>query len=107
MFTGQCNWCGHQKQLLPGKKFCAKCGAQGQECTHCHRPLPPRFYTLSERTCRACCKKHAKQREKRKRSASSPLHDNQPALGEPRLKRATTLHANQTGRGQSTVDGKL
>ena len=104
MLTGQCNWCGHHKQLLPGKKFCARCGAQGQECTHCHRPLPPRFYTLSNSTCNACCKKHAKQREKRKRSANSPLYETQVGHTEPPPKRANLLQANQTGSGQSTIN---
>ena len=29
---GVCNCCGHQKELLPGKRFCQNCKENGGEC---------------------------------------------------------------------------
>ena len=63
---GKCIWCLTVRSLLPGKRFCAECSAQGCECAYCHRPMPERFFTFSERLCNACFKKDAKQKAKRR-----------------------------------------
>ena len=63
---GKCIWCLTVRALLPGKRFCAECSAQGCECAYCHRPMPERFFTFSERLCNACFKKDAKQKAKRR-----------------------------------------
>ena len=63
---GKCIWCLTVRALLPGKRFCAECSAQGCECVYCHRPMPERFFTYSERLCNACFKKDAKQKAKRR-----------------------------------------
>ena len=70
---GKCIWCLTVRSLLPGKRFCAECSAQGCECAYCHRPMPERFFTYSERLCNACFKKDAKQKAKR-RSRSAQKH---------------------------------
>ena len=62
----KCNWCCQVKRLLATKKFCMKCSLQGKECRYCHRPMPERFYTLSENVCNSCFKKHEKQKRKRR-----------------------------------------
>ena len=41
---GNCNWCGHNKSLLPGKPLCSTCAEKGRECVNCHRPMPERFF---------------------------------------------------------------
>ena len=56
----KCNWCGHQKTLLPNKKFCNSCSQQGRECKWCHRPLPERFYTERTDVCDRCVKRRQK-----------------------------------------------
>ena len=63
---GKCIWCLTVRNLLPGKRFCAECSAQGCECAYCHRPMPERFFAFSERLCNACFKKDAKQKAKRR-----------------------------------------
>ena len=40
---GKCIWCLTVRSLLPGKRLCAECSAQGCECAYCHRPMPERF----------------------------------------------------------------
>ena len=52
--VGKCNWCGHEKELLDGKKFCESCGLNGRECNWCHRPLPERFYGKRNDVCDSC-----------------------------------------------------
>lgn len=64
---GKCIWCLTVQDLLIGKKFCMKCNDQGTECAHCHRPMPKRFFTYSQKLCNACYKKDANQKLKRKR----------------------------------------
>ena len=56
----RCVWCTQIKQLLINKIFCAKCSLNGKECAYCHRPMADRFYTLSDRICNACFRKHEK-----------------------------------------------
>ena len=63
---GKCNWCLTVRILLSGKKFCARCSAQGTECAHCHRPMPERFFAYSQRLCNACYKAHVKLKAKRR-----------------------------------------
>ena len=63
---GKCIWCLTVQSLLPGKKFCAECSAQGVECAYCHRPMPERFFAYSQKLCNACYKKDAKQKAKRR-----------------------------------------
>ena len=63
---GKCIWCLTVRSLLPGKRFCAECSAQGCECAYCHRPMPERFFMFSNRLCNACFKKDAKQKAKRR-----------------------------------------
>ena len=63
---GKCIWCLTVRDLLPGKKFCARCSTQGTECAHCHRPMPERFFTYSQKLCNACYKRDAKQKAKRR-----------------------------------------
>ena len=70
---GKCIWCLTVRSLLPGKRFCAECSAQGCECAYCHRPMPERFFTFSERLCNACFKKDAKQKAKRRSRSSQRL----------------------------------
>lgn len=70
IFIGVCNWCGHIKNLLEGKKFCHKCSLVGRECRYCHRPMPERFYTLHKTRCNSCYKKHQKLNDKRRHAAA-------------------------------------
>ena len=63
---GKCIWCLTVRDLLPGKKFCARCSTQGTECAHCHRPMPERFFTYSQKLCNACYKRDAKQKVKQR-----------------------------------------
>ena len=65
---GKCNWCLQPKELLPGKKFCARCGENGRECAHCHRAMPEKYYTLNEKKklCDRCHRKYYKQLERRR-----------------------------------------
>ena len=63
---GKCIWCTQVKELVPGKRFCQRCGANGKECAHCHRPMPERFFQMSDRLCNSCCRKYTKQKEKRR-----------------------------------------
>lgn len=52
--AGICIWCTQQKQLLPGKRFCAECGENGQECRWCHRLLPEMFHSRRTDVCDTC-----------------------------------------------------
>lgn len=62
----KCAWCCRSVPLMNGKKYCVKCGHEGKECAYCHRPMPHRFFSLSDRICNACCRKYSKQATKRK-----------------------------------------
>ena len=64
----RCNWCGQNKELILGKKFCTRCSEGGRECRWCHRPLPERFYdNSSQKVCAACQRKHRNYQEKKKK----------------------------------------
>ena len=76
IFIGVCNWCGHIKNLLEGKKFCHKCSLVGRECRYCHRPMPERFYTLHKTRCNSCYKKHQKLNDKRRHAAAKKKQKN-------------------------------
>ena len=51
--SSHCIWCGHQRKLIEGKKFCHDCQhAFKHECITCHRPYPNgkniSFWTLRD-----------------------------------------------------------
>ena len=76
------------KPLLSGKKYCEACGAAGQECAHCRRPMPAAYYTYSQRLCNAC--------HKRRESIKQRRQLNQLAETSPQAQKSAS---NQTGTG--------
>ncbi|XP_041357741.1 zinc finger protein 180-like [Gigantopelta aegis] len=61
----KCNWCGHVKCLLPGKRFCEGCSTKGRECSQCHRPKPERFYSQRVNQCDRCIHRRERYEERR------------------------------------------
>ena len=67
---GFCIWCGHDKILLPNKRFCKICSENGPECQNCHRPMSSKYFTINSTTCDACMRKRNKIGGKRNLSDS-------------------------------------
>ena len=76
-----CIWCGYQKKMADGKKFCFDCQrACKQECVTCHKPYPneKKYFTMDAKRCDSCTTrfKNAKlSRKKNKKLVKMRIHD--------------------------------
>ena len=70
--SSHCIWCGHQRKLVEGKKFCHDCQcACKRECITCHRPYPneKKYFTLDTKRCDSCTTHYENAKLSRKKTS--------------------------------------